>query len=211
MADYTTTTAFRAAIHDTSSEDTTVIAQCLTSASRAVDQDAGWPSSSFVAIGTAIPRYFTPSDSYCCEFSDGHASWGASSTALTLKTDSDGDGTYETTWTYGSQFILEPRNQARGGVSGWPYDEVKAVGSLVFPKPTQRQPYPVEVSALWGWAAIPDPIVTATQLMANAMYKRPDAPFGVAGFDGFGAVRVRADPMYWQMLRPFMRASRMVA
>jgi len=37
------------------------------------------------------------------------------------------------------------------------------------------------------------------------MLKDPETPFGVAGFDQFGAVRIRANTRVQQALQPYVR------
>lgn len=209
VADYATDELFRSFIHDTSSNDAEVVAQCLTSASRAVDKDCG---RFFYADTTPTALTFNAGDQFCCELADCDMAWEISTTTgLLVKTDTNGDGTYDATWTIGTDFILEPANQARYGIRGWPYDTIRSIGSRSFPVASSRQPRPVQVTAAWGWPAVPDGIVYASLLAANAMYKRGDAPFGVAGFDAFGVVRVRSDPQYLSAIAPFIRTSRLVA
>lgn len=210
MADtYLDEDGYRAAIHDGSALDTDVIERCLNAASREVDKDTG---RFFYADDTATAHTFAAESYKCCELTNSGMSWDIyTATDLVVKTDTNGDGTYDATWTINTDFILEPVNQAKYGIRGWPYESIRAVGSRQFPVASHDQPYPVQVTAKWGWAEIPEGIAQATLLMANAMYKRPDAPFGVAGFDGFGAVRVRSDPLYLAAIEPFTRVSRMVA
>ena len=64
----------------------------------------------------------------------------------------------------------------------------------------------VRVTARWGWSAVPDAVNEACILRAAALYKRKEAPFAVAGFDGFGAVRLRAqDPDVSALLGSYIR------
>lgn len=61
----------------------------------------------------------------------------------------------------------------------------------------------VRVTARFGWSAIPSVVEEATILKATSLFKRKDAPFGVAGFGEFGAVRItRADPDVIDLLSP---------
>lgn len=55
----------------------------------------------------------------------------------------------------------------------------------------------VEVTALWGWDAIPSPVAMANLLQASRFLKRRDAPFGVAGSPEMGSeirLLARLDP-----------------
>lgn len=62
----------------------------------------------------------------------------------------------------------------------------------------------VRVTAKWGWANVPAPVVTATLLLAAMDNKAGDAPFGVAGFGDY-AVRVKSNPMAEEKLRPYVK------
>lgn len=206
VADYITDELFRDFIHDPSLNDTATLTRVMTAASREVDKDCG---RFFYADTSATAKTFSTCDEFRCDMDD---QWDISSTtSLVVKSDTNGDGSYDATWTITTDFILEPVNQARNGIRGWPWESIRAVGSRQFPVASSGQPYPVQVTAKWGWAAVPDAVVYATLLMANAMYKRGDAPFGVAGFDAFGAVRVRSDPQYLAAISPFRRARLLVA
>lgn len=53
----------------------------------------------------------------------------------------------------------------------------------------------VQVTARWGWPAVPDEVHEATLLLANRLFKRTDSPEGVLGSSEWGVVRVsRRDP-----------------
>lgn len=63
----------------------------------------------------------------------------------------------------------------------------------------------VRVTARWGWSAVPAPVHEACVLRAVGLFKRKDAPHAVAGFDGFGAVRIRPDGDIGALLAPYVR------
>lgn len=64
----------------------------------------------------------------------------------------------------------------------------------------------LQVTAKWGWAAVPDEIKEATLLLASRLMKRRDSPDGVAGNADYGVVRVsRYDPDYDNLIGPFIR------
>lgn len=51
------------------------------------------------------------------------------------------------------------------------------------------------ITAYWGWDALPDDIVMATQFQAQRYYKRRGSPEGLAGSAEWGVVRIpRLDP-----------------
>lgn len=114
----------------------------------------------------------------------------ATRTGLIVKTGTDGVN-FPTTLTAGTDFILEPRNADQyasasfGAYAFW----------LIRPTQTGRlyvDPYrpTLSVTARHGWSAVPDDVAEACVLKAAALLKRKDAPFGVAGFSDFGAVRI---------------------
>lgn len=106
----------------------------------------------------------------------------------TLKTDDDGDGVYETTWT-GADFILEPTNAA-GKLR--PYRQIRKRANGVRSFPTRIE-YGVQVVGDFGYAAEPpEPVKQACLLLAHRLWARKDAIFGVAGTPGLGVTIVQA-------------------
>ena len=115
-----------------------------------------------------------------------------------MRTDDDDDGTFETTWTITTDYVLGGSGVGYDGATGWPYTSLRAVGSRTWPTATLRPA--VQITATWGWAAVPVPVKQATLLLAAEAFKSKDAPFGVAAFGEFGPLRVRANPMVAQLL-----------
>lgn len=127
----------------------------------------------------------------------------SSTSGLVIKTDTSSDGTYSTTWT-ASDYQLEPLNQVAGGIEGHPFTRIRAVGDYGFP--SRATIAPVQVTAKWGWSAVPYPVRQAALQLAVETLKLPEAPFGAAGFDALGAtVRVRDNPKIARMLQPYVR------
>lgn len=98
-----------------------------------------------------------------------------------------------------TDFELEPMNGVVSGQPGWPYLRIRLpYWTRLYA--TER----VQVTAKWGWAAVPSAVKQATFIIAAQYYKLPDAPLGVAGFgsgsDGFAAVKVRDLPQAWSLL-----------
>lgn len=66
----------------------------------------------------------------------------------------------------------------------------------------------VTITASWGWTAVPTPVKQAALLQAARLFKRQDAPFGVAGSVELGSeVRLLAkvDPDVAVALAPYRR------
>lgn len=127
-------------------------------------------------------------------------------TGLVVKTDDTDDGTFGQTWT-SSDYELEPLN---GQINGrtYPYYRVNACGSYDLLLPCLRRAR-VQVTAQWGWASVPDPVFNACLVLAQMYHRLRDAPFGAAGFDGLGIIRVRAEnPQVISMLEPYVRQDR---
>lgn len=125
-----------------------------------------------------------------------------SASGLIVKTDGLGDGTYNTTWTIGTDFRLEPRNADRHGPA-YAWWRIAAVGTKRFP--TLDRIDPVQVTARFGWSAIPPEIEEATLLRAYALFKRRSSPTGIQGFEGFGMRTSRFDPDVIALISPFMK------
>lgn len=64
----------------------------------------------------------------------------------------------------------------------------------------------LQVTAKWGWPAVPAEVVEATLILAGRLYKRKDSPEGVLGASEWGTVRVsRTDPDVADMLGPLVK------
>lgn len=131
-----------------------------------------------------------------------------STTGLVVKTDDNSDGVFETTWTLGVDFDVEPLNGIMDGTPGWPYTKLVAIGSRSFPGGTGAR---IEVTAKWGWAAVPAQVVEACKMIASDGFQYKDTRMGVAGADQFGTLmRVKDNGMAASKLRPFRRGRVMV-
>lgn len=144
---------------------------------------------------TTESRIFTPRDSFVCEIDD--------LTALTtLKTSSNADGVFDTTWdTKDAQ--LEPLNGLAGGLPT-PITRIRAVDEYLFP--TDMQEATVEVTGTFGFTPVPIQIQQATLILASRLFERRNSPLGIAGFSDIGAVRVsRFDSDIENLIGPFKR------
>lgn len=158
------------------------------------------------AIGSEVARTFAASNPWCLNFGP----FNDLVSITELATDEAGDGTFETTWA-ASDYQLQPVNQP----TGRPFTSIEAVAGRLFPVrwwPEGRGDR-VQVTGVWGWAAVPDAVYQATLIQAARVFKRKDAPEGVVGFDQFGTIRVssRPDPDVEALLSPYRRVVALVA
>ncbi|MPZ13977.1 MAG: hypothetical protein GEU73_06070 [Chloroflexi bacterium] len=129
-------------------------------------------------------------------------------TVTQVATDLNADRTYETIWDP-LDFFLEPHAAAWHGK---PYTRIRPVPYRGHRFPAHWQG--VQVTGTFGYAlAPPDEVREATLLQTARLFKRTDAPFGIAGSLELGqtVVLTRLDPDVQTLLGPLMRIDRLVA
>jgi hypothetical protein len=188
--------AFVGGIDDT--DDDVSLQAALSGASRAID---GFAGRQFGVLSAAAPRYYSGRwDSTSCR-------WVVdiddlmSTTNLLVKTDPSVEGTFDNTLTIDTDFRLAPFNAA---ADGRPWTAIIA-GSGVNLSGRLRS---VQVTALWGWTAVPSQIKTAALIQAARLFKRKDSPFGIAGSPEMGSeMRLldRLDPDVKVLVQPLRR------
>lgn len=96
-----------------------------------------------------------------------------------------------------ADYRLQPLDKA----SGWSAIGIDPVtGGRRF-----RLGYIVDVTARWGWLTVPPEVEQACLLKATTLFSRKDAPFGVATFGDFAAVRItRQDPEVLELLSTYV-------
>lgn len=178
--------------------DDALLERAINAASRSVDRFCG---RRFWRDASVVVKTYAPTHSGILSVDD-----ISTRTGLIVKVGSDGL-TFPTTLT-SSEYILEPRNADvfAGGdtADAYAFWRLRRVGgnwTIYSDRPT------VQVTARFGWSAIPAEVEEAAILKAASLFKRKDAPFGVAGFNDFGPVRItRADPDVLDLLEPFQVA-----
>lgn len=171
----------------------------VAAASRWIDDYCG---RTFSNDDTASAKVFQAVNGYCAKVDDFHTTSG-----LIVKTDSGDSGTFDITWS-STDFELEPLNGHFAGLSGFPYHQIGAVEAYTFPVYGRRKGR-LQVTAKWGWAAVPDAVFQACLIVAQEMHRLNDAPFGVAGIDNFGPIRLRAEnTRATALLEPYVRHDR---
>lgn len=155
----------------------------INSASRSIDAFCG---RRFYLDGSVSARTYAAENTMLLKVHD-----FSTTTGLIVKTDSTGNGTFDRTWS-STDYQPEPLNGITEGIEGWPFWRLRSIDDESYPiDPTGRAR--VQVTAKWGWAAVPDAVFQACLVQSLANFKRKDAPFGVIGFDEMGSVRTQGD------------------
>lgn len=195
--DYASTADVKGYTRIPDTADDVQIALAVTAASRAVDRVCG---RQFGLVAAPEARYYTPQwDSKICrwlvKFDD-----LMTTTGLVVMADLGDDGTYESEV---DGYALRPVNAAP---KSRPWTSLVVLSSsTTLPVRTEAS---VEVTAKWGWSAIPDAVKQATILQASRILKRRDAPFGVAGSPDSGSeirLLARVDPDVAVILNSYVR------
>ena len=171
---YATLAQFKAAVGITDSTDDAALQNVLDATDTLIDLHCDRKT----GFGTATEtRYYTAED-YQYVLTDDLVS------VTTLQTDDDAYGTYETTWTSGTDFVLAPVNSA---LDGFPYTEIDTSVSWPrnFPKDVYRG---VKVVGVFGFPSVPAAVVQAEIIQAGAVWSSRTSPFGVIGSADLGGI-----------------------
>lgn len=119
-------------------------------------------------------------------------------TSLVVEAD-PGTGAYTTLAS--TDYELHPLNGVVSGQPGWPYNKIVPVSAGTW-RPARGGR--LRVTAQWGWDAVPAPVKQACLIMAGATFQIKDAPFGVAGSDQWGSIRVKDNLMAQNKLNRYV-------
>ena len=165
----------------------------------------GTPSAS---AAYSIPPYvsarvYYPDDLTTITFED-----IATTTGLIVAFDFSNSGTYANIIT-STNYQLEPLNGVMDGTPGWPFYRLHVIQtwppllwtSIGYPRAS------VQITAQWGWSAVPAPVVEACLMLAEETFKMKDAPFGVSAQIGLagGGLRVRDNPKIYNLVSRYDR------
>jgi uncharacterized phiE125 gp8 family phage protein len=185
MRDYTTVVTLKARMGIADSADDAILGACIAAASRHVEDYTGR-----VYYATTATKYYR-AETEDVLFVDDLLSVSAMAT-------DDGNRTYPHTWS-ATDYDLEPDNST-------PYQRIRIA-------PTGTKSWPiglakgVRIIGSWGYSTkAPSAIEEAVLLLASRLFKRKDAPFGVAGTVEAGTIALpRIDPDVRMLLEPFRR------
>ena len=194
---YCTTDELRSFVRIGDTADDVQLGLAIAASSRAIDRATG---RQFGRVASAVARVYT-------------AGWDVrrerwyvvlddvmDATGMTVEYDSAEDQTYASAIT---NYRLGPVNAA---ADGRPWTElVVRPASTVQPCDLEDG---IQVTALWGWLAVPAAVKQACLLQASRVLARRDSPYGVAGSPEAGnelRLLARVDPDVEVALSPYRR------
>ena len=170
----------------TTSEDT-AIDNAIAAAEAEIDQI---PGRTFVVPGGATAKTYVAYDDYTVYVDD-----IAKTDGLIVKEDTTLDGTYDTTLTITTDYVLDGNTA--------PYRVIRRVDGDEFTRGRYGRPT-VQVTAFYGYAmTVPDQVKQCALVIAARLYQRRSSPLGFqAGSVDVGFVRIsRTDPEVIALLR----------
>jgi hypothetical protein len=177
--DYATVAELKTFLGITDAADDTALATAITAASRAIDASAHRQFGKTAATEARVYSYdgLRLGSLQMVAIDD-----VMTVTDLTVAVDYDGSRAYASTWVT-ADFDLFPHNAPVSGVP-WTHLVVRSTGTYrYFPKDHSA----IRVTATWGWTAVPGVVKQAALLQAERLFKRREAPFGVAGSAEYGS------------------------
>jgi hypothetical protein len=181
---YATLTEIKTFLSISDNVDDTLLENMVEAASRSIDRIA---NRRFYLDANASARAYRVSSPVILYTDDIGTTSG-----LIVKLDEDGDGTFETTLTLNTDYLMDPLTALD---LGRPYTQVTMVTTSqsfpIFPGLFQNGLRPgVQVTARWGWPSVPDDINQACLILTADLYKRKDSPGGILGLGDLGAIRM---------------------
>lgn len=160
----------------------------LDAAHAAIDDHLG--RAMVVATGSTT-RLYAPDDDLLLNINDATAVTVVAESGVTLAA---------------TAYQLEPLNGRNIAGTVTPYNMIRRLGGCWYAGPTFGQAT-ISVTATFGWAAIPAPVVESCKILAKDIALTRELRGDVAGFDDFGAVRIRQNAQLAGMLQPYRRTA----
>ena len=198
---YTTIDAIAAAFSINDPLDNPDLEAAVETASRQIDAHCG-RGRKFWQDSTVVDRVYFPDDARTLTVDD-----ISTLTGLVVKVDDDDDGTFETTLTINTDFIVLPVNAAaEHPVQPWTQIRLLDGALTGWSRLSSGRPY-VQVTAKFGWSAIPTAVKRACLIQARNVFKAQDATFGAFQLSIDGQIRnvPAIDPTARAQLEPFVR------
>lgn len=195
---YCTLAEIKAFVNIVDSNDDNELEDAVNSASRQIDAYCG---RKFYADGSTSAKVYRTRNPYMVVVDD-----ISTSTGLVLKYDDSDDGIYETT-VASTEFVLLPLNGEAFGIDGLGFTSIELLtdGPHEFPTTHTNNRPRVQVTANWGFAAVPEPVRQACLMLSSENFAMRNTPLGIAGVGEFGVLAVRQNRQITRMLDPYRR------
>lgn len=195
---YCTLAELKAFVNISDSNDDAELEDAVNSASRQIDAYCG---RKFYADGSTSAKVYRTRNPYQVTVDD-----ISTATGLVLKYDDDDDGTFEITIS-SSDYFLMPLNGEAFGISGLGYTSIELLtdGQHEFPTIKTNNRPRIQVTANWGFAAVPEPVRQACLMLSSENFAMRNTPLGIAGVGEFGVLAVRQNRQITRMLDPYRR------
>jgi len=223
MNEYVTAAQLKTSDQVTGTYADTEYTNAAAAASRAIEEACGSEEQprKFWADPSPVDRYYTAPVRYGAyagaysnvlflDVDDIAPSVGGTVVGCTVTVDLDGDGVYETTWTQGTEYYLDPVNAV---ADDRPFERIclRSLSGAVFP----AWPNAVKVTAHFGWPSVPPQVTQYAYIFAAQLLMRTrQTPFGIqmAGIEIGSSARIsRHDPDFDRLLGKFVRPARLIA
>lgn len=195
--DYCTVSELKSNLRIPDAVDDTELGLAITAASRAIDHVS---NRQFGKTNAVEARIYTARWDRCWSRWVIDTDDISTATGLLIAVDDDDDQTFDQSIT---DYRLAPVNEDE---KSRPWTQI-VVNSDSAVQPTFGRAS-VQVTATWGWAAVPTTIKQATITQAARFYYRREAPFGIAGSPTVGSemrLLSQVDPDVAVMVRSFRR------
>ena len=180
-----------------SGQDTN-LESAVESASREIDQYCG----RIFYETTSQVRTYTPTNRYELEVDD-----ISTDTGLVVKLDTTDDGSYDTTLTINTDFIVSPVNRSNVLDQNQPITMLKILDKRSSERFDVDIVNNVQVTAKYGFSSVPSAIKQATFLQATRLFKRKDSPFSTYGNPQTGTAELfnRFDPDALKLIKGYTK------
>ena len=180
------------------------IDNALDGASRQIDKITG---RRFYQDSSAQVKTYTPNNEFILDVDD-----ISTTTGLIVKLDDNDDGTFETTLTINTDFIVEPVNpdiiKITGGTTYLaPFTQLRILDTRSSERFDPSIVNNVQVTAKFGYSFIPEPIKQATLIQGLRLFKRKDAPFNILGNEQTGQIELfnKFDPDARELIKGYIK------
>jgi hypothetical protein len=168
---YLTLDQIQSAVGDTTLGHVPEWERAITAASRQIDL---WCGRFFYQDSAPSARVYNPYDRTCTCTGDFDSTVG-----VAVATDEDGDGVFETVWSadqWQAQSDSVP-NMPFVRFNGWPWTQVTTT-TRTREFPVSGRTPSIQVTATWGWGAVPEAVAQACEALATLYYQSKDTSAG---------------------------------